>query len=388
MINNIHMRGVTLAGLVLGLGFCTRPALSQRSLQPGIAQTQAALNQIERLMSDNDAEMAKIFADQNLDFAGEQILKDFGDIKDSYEFGNAVGSGDYSKAIEKAGDIVASYWGKVDPAGVGGIVGASAKLINQGFKMREAQNLIDQQAQLASLRQQLQNSLYRLEGQDPKDLGQSWWKDVLQNDKQLQDSFQKWLQKNAITENQLGPRAALNGATIVEPDAQVYDLQKIPGINPDFIEALQRCSQATNVATTAGYIAAMTCNKYPDGSYIPAFAGPGDGFGSPSPDDFASTLSKARQNQDALNNELQQTQAQINGLQRDVAGAQAQVASARQTIVDAQQPISSNTGLGLPRPRIPAGWVPCTCPDKHPHAGLLVNGTRYHSAALNCSRYQ
>jgi hypothetical protein len=382
------MIGIKLTLSVIVLAFWTGSAFSQPSLQPGITQTQDALNKIERLMSQNDAELAKMFADQSLDFAGEQILKDFGDIKDSYEFGNAVGSGEYAKAIEKAGDILASYWGKADPAGVGGIVDASAKLINQAFKMRETQNLIDQQAQLASLRQQLQNTLYRLEGKDPKDPDQSWWMDVLQSDKQLHDSFQKWLRQNGITENQLDPQPGLNGATIVEPDAQPYDLQKIPGINPDFIEALQRCSQATNVATTAGYIAAMTCNKYPDGSYIPAFLGPGDGLGNPSPVDFNNSLSRAQQNQDAASQQLQQTQAQVNDLQTQISQAQAQVTSTRQSIADARQPISAPTRLGLPTPRIPAGWVPCTCPDQHPHAGLLVNGTRYHSAALNCSRYQ
>ena len=48
------------------------------------------------------------------------------------------------------------------------------------------------------------------------------------------------------------------------------------GVNPDFIAALRRCSEAPLDASFASYQAAMTCNKYSDGSYINAF-GPSRG---------------------------------------------------------------------------------------------------------------
>jgi hypothetical protein len=34
---------------------------------------------------------------------------------------------------------------------------------------------------------------------------------------------------------------------------------------------------------------------------------------------------------------------------------------------------------------IPAGWIPCTCPGTHPNAGLLIDGRRWHTSALDCS---
>jgi hypothetical protein len=37
------------------------------------------------------------------------------------------------------------------------------------------------------------------------------------------------------------------------------------------------------------------------------------------------------------------------------------------------------------RRAIPAGWVPCECPATHPNAGLLIDGQRWHTSALNCS---
>lgn len=62
------------------------------------------------------------------------------------------------------------------------------------------------------------------------------------------------------------------GISIVDPDHSVGDLAGMPGINPDFIEALKRCNQTVATAwTRQGYQDAMTCNKYSDGSYINIF---------------------------------------------------------------------------------------------------------------------
>ncbi len=62
------------------------------------------------------------------------------------------------------------------------------------------------------------------------------------------------------------------GMTIIDPDQAIWDLGKIPGINSDFIAALERCKNAeaawSRHPRMENYVAAMTCNKYPDGSYI------------------------------------------------------------------------------------------------------------------------
>jgi hypothetical protein len=59
------------------------------------------------------------------------------------------------------------------------------------------------------------------------------------------------------------------GISIVDADFAAQDLAGIPGINPDFIESLKRCNQTVaNAWTRQGYLDAMNCNKYPDGSYI------------------------------------------------------------------------------------------------------------------------
>ena len=253
------------APLVLYFVLFLCSAFSQPSLQPGIAQTQAALNQIDNLLLQNQNDLGKLFADQGVDFAG------FGGIKTTVDLVNALHNGDWAKAIQNSGDALADLWGQVNPTGPGGIVKSLADVTNKGFQVAEAQMLQNQETQLADLHHTLEMQLYRLEGQDPKDLNQSWWNDILKSDDKLQQAFQNWLAQNNVTKDQVAGQAALDGLTIVEPDQQVVDLTQIPGINPDFIAALQQCSQENNLVSTAGYIAAMNCDKYPDGSYIPAF---------------------------------------------------------------------------------------------------------------------
>lgn len=186
---------------------------------------------------------------------------------------------------------------------------------------------------------------------------------------------------------------------IVEPDMGISELKKMPMINPDFIAALQ-CDAAglqsllmggngvSNVPACPRCRAGDPCNRYADGSYIPAFISPelADDSRDPSAESLRKATSRAQQQTDALNRDVTEVQSQADTLQRGVTQAQNEVNSAQNTIAAARDQ-QSLPRASLPRPRIPAGWVPCTCPDKHPHAGLLVGATRYHSGELHCDRY-
>jgi hypothetical protein len=45
---------------------------------------------------------------------------------------------------------------------------------------------------------------------------------------------------------------------------------------------------------------------------------------------------------------------------------------------------TSTDGTFQIRIEVPPGWVPCTCPDQHPGAGIFVNGVQYHTPFLHC----
>jgi hypothetical protein len=107
--------------------------------------------------------------------------------------------------------------------------------------------------------------------------------------------FKQWLSKQGLqTEQQIlsraiesaksiSAKASINlgrAITLVDPDQGIRDLENDAQINPDFVEALRRCRRADDMlasgAGLAAYQAAIACDKYPDGQYIPAIGAPRD----------------------------------------------------------------------------------------------------------------
>lgn len=94
-------------------------AQAQPSLEPGIVNTQNALNQIDNLLAQNQQDLSKLFAGSGLD-----ILQKAGGvgaiaaIKNGYTAGDllsAIESGDYGKVITDAAKLIAYFWGNLDP---------------------------------------------------------------------------------------------------------------------------------------------------------------------------------------------------------------------------------------------------------------------------------
>ena len=83
-----------------------------------------------------------------------------------------------------------------------------------------------------------------------------------------------------------------------------------------------------------------------------------------------------------LRQTLQDLQQQLNSSSQDLQQAQNQLQFQQQQ-VQAAQNNAQGTGLQIAIP-IPDGWVPCTCPDQHPGAGIFVNGVQYHTPLLQC----
>ncbi len=83
-------------------------------------------------------------------------------------------------------------------------------------------------------------------------------------------------------------------------------------------------------------------------------------------------LERARQRQNDLSNAE-------NAARRSNSDLDAQIASA-QAIA---QTLAAQQAHGI-KITIPADWVPCTCPDQHVGAGIIVNGVQYHTPLLHC----
>jgi len=233
---------------------------------------------------------------------------------------------DYLQAVGQTAGAVAAVWGQFDPR-----VKYGNEAIDIAANLYEAQALFRQQEQLLQDQATLQQQLVRLQGNDPQ--ASADWQQIFNNlhgnSTAEHEAFLKWLDANGLSEKEViakalanaaksGPAAAsqlASGMTIVDPNQTGSNLSDIPGINPDFIAALKRCNQnladwqqrvgesvaqgqADQAACAAAGIkpgdcpqsaaarqaalaarsaswANMTCNKYADGRYVPAFGSGG-----------------------------------------------------------------------------------------------------------------
>ncbi len=301
------------------------------SLAKGIAQTQHSLDQIDELLGQNDTDLLKLLRQTSADIGtgiGETPLSDAVDVLQSASNGfnaaTAFENQHYLQAIGHAAEVVASVWGQLNPA-----VAKGKTLVDLGADAFEAWALLGQQAQLLNTQFSLWQQLLVLQGKDPESLAK--WESVLKGlygDPQAEhQAFLKWLAANGLSEKDVVAKALANAATagpavasqvasgirIVDPNEGLDRLSEIPNISPDFIAAMKRCNQivsdlprllgesvaqtqadrsrcaAAGISATdcpqsalglkavlayrAAEHATMTCNKYPDGSYIPAFGG-------------------------------------------------------------------------------------------------------------------
>ena len=184
--------------------------------------------------------------------------------------------------------------------------------------------------------------------------------------------------------SQTAATALVEGMGIVKPEEDVWKLAEIPGINPDFIQALE-CDKkamkdflATDSSTAIAQ--ASSCRKYVDGSYIQAFAAKRveqaqstdvvgktpSTIGAPlDPDIFR--LPKEDLTQELLKSKKGDPKAE---------GDQHQAESEGKTF--------GPTYKAVPKPKIPSWWIRCECPEDHPDAGMVVDGVRWHAPVLRC----
>ncbi|HTS10423.1 MAG TPA: hypothetical protein VMP68_32970 [Candidatus Eisenbacteria bacterium] len=200
-----------------------------------------------------------------------------------YEAGTALNDRDYWLAVSHVLDaMVGAFGAKLSPE-----LAVGDLLINLGADYYEYHSIANRQQQLLNLRDTLFQTILQLQQKDPATLAQ--WNALLN---QLRGdpatshaAFQRWLAANGVQQSAVLSKVFKDAPAhpdVIDPQQSIQDLEGIPGINPDFIAALQRCAQAdaqyAAVPSFDNYLNQMACDKYPDGSYVSAF-GPARGIG-------------------------------------------------------------------------------------------------------------
>jgi hypothetical protein len=179
--------------------------------------------------------------------------------------------------------------------------------------------------------------------------------------------------------------AVVEGMGIVNPEGDVWRLADIPGINSDFVRALECDRRAMKdflaTASNAALVQVCSCRNYADGSSVLAFAAKPAGqvkspdlvgktqltLGGIPLDSGAVRLSREDLSHQTLSPDQGDTKA----------GAEHRQGESENTTFGV-------TNLAVPRPKIPSWWIRCACPEDHPNAGMVVDGVRWHAPVLQC----
>src|SRR5882672_10502437 len=168
----------------------------QRSLIAGITQTNQALQQVNQLINENNAEAADLFSDVARD---KLIPKEVKDVIDegisTFKATREIENHDYTAALQKGNEAIAGIWGLWNPYVAGG-----KALVDAAVKVLKARSILRQDAHLMILKGELEEQLYRLKG---KELGnQVDWTDLsvkMRGDPPADRArFNSWLQNHGI----------------------------------------------------------------------------------------------------------------------------------------------------------------------------------------------
>jgi hypothetical protein len=146
----------------------------------------------------------------------------------------------------------------------------------------EMQILLCERARLYLAEEILTRELGELEGKQAA-TGRSAFRDIIDRAEQ---SFEAGLARSGYSRDDIFERIRrdvesadpedifqyVRGSVIADPERSIWD----PKINPDFIAALEKCTQLNSrMFTCRGwYEDSMKCNKHPDGSFVMPFAAP------------------------------------------------------------------------------------------------------------------
>jgi hypothetical protein len=294
--------GVTALALtaILSVGFAAYQAGRYVSLERGIAQAQQNINLIDKEINSTAEEVVDLAKQTLIGKLGTsaQIAQDVAGIGQAYNQNDIQGlvqhlgeaAGDISVAAIKAtGEEMAAEG--VAAAGGPNVV-AIKESFDAGVDVIILSNIGARLAQLEWVKHaQLEPALESLENKQ-QELVQEQKTAALWE--KLQSEFQETSAKSMAGKDagevlkqaaSVDPRAAAEigrGIAIRDPQQSLHELECMPGLNPDFIAAMEaEFYIATQMQSDARW-GQFTATRYPDGTYIPAF-GPCRGIDIPNP---------------------------------------------------------------------------------------------------------
>jgi hypothetical protein len=169
---------------------------------------------------------------------------------------------------------------------------------------------------------------------------------------------------------------------IVSPSRDVWNLASVPGINPEFLNALECEQRALDSipmeGSPAAILHAINCRRSANGSSVQAFA-----ESQTRPAQSIATSSKTTlpgRNEASHSTDIFRlpTEKELRDLQ-----SQNSTTDTAPT-APGQLPAFGVSNTPVKRPKIPSWWIRCACPSDHPDAGIVFEGIRWHAPVLQC----
>jgi hypothetical protein len=97
-------------------------------------------------------------------------------------------------------------------------------------------------------------------------------------------------------------------------------------------------------------------------------------------------MDRARTESERRRREIEDKQRQVRELQATLESSTARRDESEQRYQQAAgDAASSRVPPDMLRTAVPANWIQCQCPARHPNAGLFIDGHRWHTPTLSCS---
>lgn len=270
-----------------------------RPLSTGIARNQQELQELKKLVSDNNKDMGIIAAEayaslmsaiaginpsefgQSGQEAAANLLSALGNLKSALETGKSALDGNTWLTISNQLKLVMDLVGEEDlqvrlaNTGLDLLVKTSqlvalsrenAELVAAEVKIAKAQSYLQQKAASMQMRQAASQSPLLPKMTQLTDLQKQW----LEQQYKDRPKVIELAVKLAADRNSLAGSQVARGI-IVDPQSNVDALAKIPGINPDFIASLRMQFDLLQKGDLESVNAAYYLDRYPDGSYINIF---------------------------------------------------------------------------------------------------------------------
>jgi hypothetical protein len=277
------------------IGFGAYHVVQEQSLKRGIAQTTDALQHVDQLLNDNQVETQQFLEETDIDLvASGAELAGFPEVKKIYDRISGTSKGmkaglnedEVTAWSELAKAVIALLSNYSPPVAAGKAIETATE--KTFYDLLETYLLTSQRSELLREQWILQQELVRLQNKDPE--ARQDWDKILTNlfgDRAAQhEAFLKALAaagisqqdaisnslRNAASSSCAAAAMVASGISIVDPEESIWNAEKIPGINPDFVAALKKQYQLVSSGNVISVSNAGAVNKNGVVSYIPVFS--------------------------------------------------------------------------------------------------------------------